>query len=750
MPGELAIVEPAENGEWTSVANSAAQRPATIPLALSAEIELRGGGQRIGAPLLLPGGEAIDSPMLICYSEGADHSCPTKMMVAGTSGGKYRLDPLYIVAPSNWEITPGEDGEIVHKVEVIDDHQSLWQVTRGAIASNPLGDRYRVLAGQPREQRDSVVLSGHSTSNCRAADHTSAIICGKPNVILRDQGRERAPRQGEIWWRKTGDREWHIATSFKAIGHCEIAWREAATGFLRDRQSAIFLPEGFNISIQSVGEHVELQLSGWSAGVSIKPGIKVQSNRWRFKTFGPGQSTAYISLDIAGSRTVELEVPLPHQAWITDWAGAPVSTRGRVALADMHRLVARSSGPCQLMAQLYDGKGKRVPEAEMRWPFRDELPLNVIRDDVAALLRPLADLDAKVELAFDDGHEDYWYVCEFDIALEKTPRGYVPTKTVVDEVARIVGRALTLPHNESDLGEYGLPGQLSHRPIDILNLKGCWLLYLRAAERVLTRPMLLAADDVTEVTQHLLGRAMAEPNIQSRQDALDILCGEAEGDGSRNHVIVRNIIDLVISLNGLPPSTFDILRLISKRPLLATRLLFEAGEHELGAILSLPDGLPFAWALIPRPFWERAAKLRFETIFSALPEELPNRIMIAASTIASTRSRIAEAEAATAPLLNLPPPAANISDVAQAFMQRAGDRAESFAQSPFRSQMADLLPPWQFSEIYWRALDAPCAAAMAAAERVTLNTTQVRCVKHVARKHPRYFQQAFAAILKDI
>jgi hypothetical protein len=209
---------------------------------------------------------------------------------------------------------------------------------------------------------------------------------------------------------------------------------------------------------------------------------------------------------------------------------------------------------------------------------------------------------------------------------------------------------------------------------------------------------------------------------------------------------------MATGLAGLPPSTFDVLHLLARRPLLAARLMFEAGEQELAAVAALATGLPFAWPLIPRRCWEHAARLRFENIFRALPNTLPDRtrIEIAAHAITITRALSAEVEPATATLLDQPVKTTPMAEVAQAFMQRAHDRAETFALSPFRPQFAERLPRWPFNGQCWRALDAPCAAALAAAEKITLDAAQLRCVKDVARRHPPYFEQAFAVVFKEL
>ena len=86
----------------------------------------------------------------------------------------------------------------------------------------------------------------------------------------------------------------------------------------------------------------------------------------------------------------------------------------------------------------------------------------MLADDLGALLRPLGDLDARVELSFNETASIFWYVCEFDISLADEPRGLVPTKSLADSSVDIIGRSLQEPQSEHQLGSYDLT---NHRPI---------------------------------------------------------------------------------------------------------------------------------------------------------------------------------------------------------------------------------------------------------------------------------------------
>jgi hypothetical protein len=361
-------------------------------------------------------------------------------------------------------------------------------------------------------------------------------------------------------------------------------------------------------------------------------------------------------------------------------------------------------------------------------------------------LRPFDDLRAEIRLNFNDGNEDYWYVREFDTALELTGGRLAPSHALL-EPARVVGRPLHDPaHERDDFPAYGL-GLGGHRHIELPRLKGEWLVYLRSDDRVISEPWRLVGDPLGNSPSTPLARAMAIPDPLARGSALDELCEAviAEPRGARNQETIQAIIRLAVSLDGLRAGTFDILAKTASHPALGPLLLFNAAPSELDAVLQLAEGLPLVWATIPRRHWHSASAAKFEDLYALMP----GRIADIAKVISERRLEIVDRDNVLAPLLELAPPRQPLGDVAQAFLNRSADRVCSTTANPFRPEHAARLPNWPFPESYWRALDAPIATARAAAEQCALSLPQLYCVKDVARRHPRYFREAFAAALVE-
>lgn len=103
---------------------------------------------------------------------------------------------------------------------------------------------------------------------------------------------------------------------------------------------------------------------------------------------------------------------------------------------------------------------------------------------------------------------------------------------------------------------------------------------------------------------------MARSRLQERHDALHALCSaiEAESASAASRMAIREIIDLALSMSGLPPATFDILRLLEDRPRLGPLLLFACGTLEVEPMMRLAEGLPFSWAQLEMTAWATASE----------------------------------------------------------------------------------------------------------------------------------------------
>lgn len=301
VPGELAVLEPGEGNEWVAAASRTLE-PVNIPLDVGAEVELRGGDERVGRTIVLGQGAAIRASLLICRaSDDVGEGIPEKLELVGTASGSYRSDPLYLLLPGGWKVEGIESGE---QAEPLDQSgaKRLWRLIGGGIVSSPEGDRYRLLAGQAREERDALALSGRMAGPLSSVDGLPVYL-GVPTPLLRERGRERAAVGGEISWRPLGTREWRLLGREQVCGACDFAWRDR-TGLVRDRQAAIILPQGFEFAVQKAGDHTEVRISGGIGSAALHPGSKIGENHWRVRAHGADEAHVTVRLEAAGSALI--------------------------------------------------------------------------------------------------------------------------------------------------------------------------------------------------------------------------------------------------------------------------------------------------------------------------------------------------------------------------------------------------------------------------------------------------------------
>jgi hypothetical protein len=748
VTGELATADPDEDGTWTSRPSITRSR-FDLPISVPVVAELRGAGARVGEAFCLPGGDAVRSAVGVYVAddeEGRDDA--DLLILVGTGSGGYSAEQLFVDLPDSWSCLPHSEQSACELVAGGKQRgRALWRVEGAVMATSEIGDRFLVRSGQKGAQRDSLVLLGAFARDCASVDASLALYLGSPRFVLREGVRERSAASSEVIWRTPGTSAWHGTTRQPELGLCEFAWRDQQSGHIRSRVDAVILSADFSIERRHIGDWLELRVSGWPGRMEIDGGVKVSSDCWRFAMRGSPRSSTTLRLFCDRGESVEIRIALPHQAWIDDWKSGPLTRDARISLSTMNRYVARADGRCELMADLFDRHRKPVAQGIASWWVDGELPLSTIRDDLAALLRPLGDIRATIKLNFNDGYDNVWSVGEFDHNLQREGRGWRPDSAVIEEDVRIVGRALHQPASEREFGYYGSLASGNHRPFELPTLHGDWLVYLRSNERVLSCPQFIRGADMSEPPTSTLGKAMAIQERESRLEAICRLLDEVfqEPSSAESREVVKAATGIALSLDGLPPSTFDILALICDRPLLGTMMLFHVPIANVDALIRLEEGLPTAWTLIPAECWEEAARALAEYLFQTAPDDP----LLVARMVSDRRKAIAEQVPALAPLLGLKADEADLHAAANAFLNRSDDRIQTM-QNPFRPLRSEVLPNWAVGEHFWRALDAPVAAALSALGFVQLDHAEVRCVKDISRRHPRWFREAFAATLKEM
>ena len=208
---------------------------------------------------------------------------------------------------------------------------------------------------------------------------------------------------------------------------------------------------------------------------------------------------------------------------------------------------------------------------------------------------------------------------------------------------------------------------------------------------------------------------------------------------------------MVCSLDGLPPSSFEVIRMLPGHPEILARMAIEALPDQRGAVLALSDALPFAWCLIPKSCWEAAGGRRLGKLIDLL-SETEGGLGLAMQAAAQTAQAICEREPLLASVLIGPASQPSRMDIAQDFVRNNIERADRNGTTS-RYRLAGLslpldhltLPP---KTLEW--LDAPFAAVLAVNGTWRPAVDDIRHIKTVARNFPTFFADSFSASMKEL
>lgn len=739
LPGELALLEPPGDGEssWTGRSLPRGRAVADLPFAVPVELVLH-AGERRAASVLLAGGKALRSRVIVCSCDAGTDDAPERLAVLG-GPGRYRAAVVFALVPADWpvEAQPG------HRAVLCGTGlpgTALWRIEGEARIRTPEGDSLRVRGNHSHDERERIELYG-------AAVHW-ATVSGDVDLFVGDVGwRPRGNAGGTLYRRALGERDWQLARTPLRPGHYELGWRDE--GLLLDRRRIAVLPAEAQLSCSGTGQDARFALAGFAdCTVVPAPDAPVQaisSSEWRHRP--DRQPRHYFEAEarwedgVSPPLAVRIACPVP--AGIASWDGTERASSKPIALADLHDYVAHDRGDMILFAELYE-RNRRVPGVSAQWAFSNELPLGAVADDIASMLRPIS-IDAQVKLGMHDGIETYWSVRPFRGALRHEGKGVIADPAETGEDVTLCARALIDPTHEIDLGTYSLLSDANHRPAPLPGgWRGTWLLYLRKHGAVLTRPVLHHAGPLERAPGDALAAAMAlappalDPALRAFLDRARV--GEEP---------VTPLIQLAQSLNGLPPLTFRVFELAAiDFPELFARLAFEAGDAALSAVLDLSEALPFAWPLLPRDAWDAARKARFQALDAQLAPLGAESARLAWSEVYRRQGMICAAE----PLLNAvfaSAPTRPVRDIVQAFLNRSHQRIELTPRNIFREALGNALPGdyAQLNPDWQETLDAPFAAGLAALGHWRPGRDHVGRLKTLARRFPLFFAEAFAAAL---
>jgi hypothetical protein len=745
LSGELAMFDPPGLGdkEWQVRSSRLGRALHEVPFSVPVAFDLR-SGERIISRFEPKLGKPRRGQLLVAVCDAGGDDAPISLRIVGSGSGVYRADPIYVRLPADWRVqTVGQEAAL-HLGSCVDG-QAVWRLSGGATIIDDTGDLYRLRCGQAADETHRLDLIGDHVAWAEVSGNVD-LYQGAPKVMVLGVG--------ELVLRGIGTRAWQKAPQPLPVGHYEVGWRHGKE--LLDRRRLAVLPKGALLERNGRGNSTRYTPEGLD-DVTLTPldggPVRVTAQgHWSVIANGPIVHHFTARIDWPDGPPLDVSIAFPCAASIASWNGQVLPNNSTFTLDDLPDLVAVDEGAMELVGEL---RGDRADSAEMSWLFDQSMPLSAIAEDMVDLMMQSNSLESSVRLGMHDGIETYWNVRQFAVTLRKEGHGIVAYPAIVAPDAVLCGRCFGDPTNEQVLAPYSLFNEANHRPVALpTDMGGLWIVYLRDGDRVLTRPQYITGPSVEPAAVSALGQVMALPLGPVLNKVLREFLDIAQGDSDDAYGHVMELVDLAVSLRGLPPSTFEIFKSLSGQPTALARMLLCAPPAARDAVYRLARALPFAWYLVPHASWQAAQRLVFENVLAQmanLPEDLQGRAMEFAASAVGEATRDLSSRSPLAGAILQPKAEISLEEAAQAFLRRGRERIREDHSDRYRRHLGTLLPSLfeKFDPVIRHALDAPCAAALAALGVWQPSQPDVRHIKTIARSFPTWFSEAFTAILVE-
>ncbi|PWR17913.1 hypothetical protein DKG74_20335 [Zavarzinia aquatilis] len=719
-----------------------------------------------------PGGEPERSDVITFNIDKEDATGPTVLILAAHGSASLRAERVVVTAPEDWtlswEQTPCDGGPL--PIGRTADGRGLWLVDQSVLVKSAEGGLlYCIKTNATEEFRDRIELRGFLVQDFDGADGLS-VFAGAPTVSCFKGRTLVKPLDKELLWRRGGGDPWEEWARRRPLaGVIDVMWRDAQTGFVRDRVRAAIVPRSARVRREREAGGWRYEFEGFGE-LEIAPepaeGLRIErhsGNSFAFTFFSHPSRQVIFALRMPNAgRSIRIALPFPLPDGIAGWDGRIVPPGSEITPADLGDLVAFGGGKLTLCCELKHaeiGVPARYVSGDQEVGLR---PLSErIRSDLAS-----AGIDAWCSLSIIGNSSPPWRVRLFDSEV-RCADGVVSIAGIHDTgggMLVLAGRPVIAPAEEHQLASLDFADFVNRPSVDLpADMDGTWWIYLRSGPVVRSRPSIVSRPGPPPPVSGGLAATALIISASDRHAAIVDRMRAISADLDSAGEDIRWLRDLISSLNGLPASTFDALVALAYAPIVLAHLLLSADEAAQATIWRLESELPFLWAALPLNAWRAAANALGRSIAEPLIKagwEFAATAALGKQTVDAAASRtghldpVVAAALAAANLIPRPRSIPSILDAAQDFVRRTYDRGDlgvSKQTSLFRtSELAAFLPEsfaTKFDPMHLESLDAPVAAASAAKSGITLTPTQIRRCKEAAAVDPTYYVSAYAAAL---
>ena len=550
-----------------------------------------------------------------------------------------RSPELLVALPDGCEASRGQalDANVVGRC--------LWRVSEPAVIETNSGT-CSVKPSSEQMLEEDYRLSGERFYGFRSA---YPLFRGEARLIVaRAEERHRAVSAVEVSWR--GDREnWRARPD--GFGLWEV--RHVREGVLRHHDRVGLLPASLSLFVRPGSDLAEGELvldhakgagvadDGSESRLIVSPtlsGVRMQVSA--VDRLAPPAEVA-LRLRWPAARELRVRAPFPGEGGRFLKNDRPLGRT--LPVDDIYGVRATALSTDELQRFWIEGELKAADALSLRKVayFRHSLRKSGIRHELAlievdAMLRLLlgasAASDARIVLRIVDRHQVEHGAVEvkrFAGGLEHDPSmGSVSVTSPLEEDGVQVFEALPLAR--TDLEPVILPtvGPVS-TPVcailpESLRLEDePWVVVLRQDGGVRTEPVVVGGRRMPWPTtrermslREALRLADAAHRAEKVEESLfEMLDGQ---DAGRLEEDWSFLTDMMLCLEGVPPTIADLLSTLPRCPKMLVRCLFRLDPSLRRRIWRLDNELPFSWLLITRKIWREEAEIAYTELCAEL------------------------------------------------------------------------------------------------------------------------------------
>lgn len=623
-------------------------------------------GDVVGEAIVPARGGALGD--LVCAFRGDDHEAP----FIGEGSVSNRASEIFVLLPDrNTSIDPSSAGTRAPE-HPTSDTLVLGRILRTITEPTAIETRagrcmVRPSAGQAVEA--DYHLSGQRFYSLEA---NWPLFRGVPKLRVAKPDPSRAVPGNEVSWRQTG-REWQSCPT--GFGLWEV--RHMHGGELRYLARVGILPERFNLRLAPGSDMTEgsvelrsaesVKVAGEAQDIEFATHVVGDALRVDVRALDAAAVPARVALRLHWQNAAELAVyaPFPGRGGRFLRDGMPIE--GTLAIDDLYGV--RATALSATISEHFWVEGElKAPDlhsdllrvAYFRAPLGKsamtrELSLIDIRSTIDLLLGASSSGDAVVRLRIVDElqrEHDVLHVHRFAGTVEyDTTMRFVVTRQTVGCDPPTTYEALPIARPGADpvpldvARSSAFPNRAVFRPE--MNVAEPWLVVARHADRVRVRPVVVRSrssgsgrtDVAIDTDGLLLHQAVCLHDRNSRlhaiSNAMDAMLGAQDTNLIEDEWSF--LTNSLLSSDGLPATSFDLLKVLATKPRLLVRSLFRLESTPRELLWNLHDELPFSWLIIRRDIWWTEALQAFQRLREQL-DALSDAVQIARDHIASVLS----------------------------------------------------------------------------------------------------------------